>query len=63
MKSFPKHFHGGSDEAIREGEFGEDPKIFFADCQGKNPSLRGENQKHRASWNVVVAAGIGCTIS
>ncbi len=26
MKSFPKHFHDGSDEAIREGEFGEDPK-------------------------------------
>ena len=26
MKSFPKHFHDGSDAEIREGEFGEDPK-------------------------------------
>ena len=25
MKSYPKHFHDGSDEEIKEGEFGEDP--------------------------------------
>jgi len=25
MKSYPKHFHDGSDEDIKEGEFGEDP--------------------------------------
>lgn len=31
MKSFPKHFHDGSDEAIREGEFGEDPKEILRD--------------------------------
>lgn len=26
MKSLPKHFHDGSDEEIKESEFGEDPK-------------------------------------
>ena len=26
MKSFPMHFHDGSDEEIKESEFGEDPK-------------------------------------
>jgi hypothetical protein len=26
MKSYPKHFHDGSDEEIKEGEFSEDPK-------------------------------------
>ena len=26
MKSYPKHFHDGSDEEIKEGVFGEDPK-------------------------------------
>jgi len=25
MKSYPKHFHDGSDEEIKEGEFGENP--------------------------------------
>ena len=25
-KSYPKHFHDGSDEEIKEGVFGEDPK-------------------------------------
>nr|QNO51019.1 hypothetical protein EDLMLJLI_00012 [Methanosarcinales archaeon ANME-1 ERB6] len=49
MKSYPKHFHDGSDEEINEGEFSEDPKeilrAFFADHQSKNSSLRGENYK------------------
>ena len=26
MRGFPKHFHDGSDEKIRESEFSEDPK-------------------------------------
>ncbi|HID27355.1 MAG TPA: hypothetical protein EYP22_05970 [Methanosarcinales archaeon] len=44
MKSFPKHFHDGSDKEIRESEFGEDPKeILRAFLQIVRAKIREDN--------------------
>jgi len=44
MNSYPKHFHDGSDEAIKEGVFGEEPKeilrAFLQIIQAKNHHKR-----------------------